>query len=199
MRTGIRFAFLLTGLLAAGCKEFEYRIVQPPQFAQVIPKDKTLIVPYDPLEYRISRQDDYLVLQLSNPTSDPIRLAENRSYLITPQGETHPVRGQFIGPHSFIRMTLPGLPPSLNVYGYTPFYGGFYANRFYPGYGSFPYYSYYYAPYGPPFYMPYTYSYQMVTPYNWAWEAGDARLHLGFDRAGKEFDHEFLFTKQRVH
>src|SRR5882762_3520679 len=45
---------LLAATLGGGCKTYVYRVVRPPGIAQPI-ADQPVTIPYDPLEYRLSR------------------------------------------------------------------------------------------------------------------------------------------------
>jgi hypothetical protein len=190
MRSTVTSVVLFWSMLAlCGCRHYEYRLVEPAQYARVIGKEPVTI-PYDPLQYRLARQNDHLAMRIVNPTDDPVRLLENKSYAIDPQGETHPVRGHFIAPHSYVRLNVPSIPITYTVYN-TPPPLGFYPGWSYPFHSSYPFYD-------PFFYEPYPSSYQVRTPYDWDWKEGPVRLHLGYDRAGKEFEHNFVFERRRV-
>lgn len=182
---------LVSAMALCGCKHYEFRLVQPAQYAQRIGKEG-IAVPYPPLEYRIARYHDQLAMRITNPTDESASLSANRSYVVDPNGQSHPIRGQVIAPHSFTGMTLPPTPLQYQVSGYYP-YAGFYSPWAYPYYPYSPFYSPFYDFYGPP-----TYSYQVITPFDWEWKTGEVRLHLGYEQAGKVFDHDFVFQRLRV-
>lgn len=179
----------VTALAASGCRTYNYRMVQPAASAQVIGK-QAITVRYDPLEYRFSRDRDRLAMRIINPTADRIVLRGDRSFVIDPQGESHPLHGRVIGPRSFAAFRLPPEPAGGEVIGsYGPGWGpGFYS------YGPYPYYGYgfYGGFYGPPIA-----TYQVHTPYDWAWRSGPARLRLGYERNGKLFEQDFEFVRER--
>src|SRR3954454_6950436 len=87
--------------LFCGCAHYEYRIVQPASFAQPIHK-APFTVPYEPLQYRFALNDDRIAMHVVNPTDDVVSLIPNKSYVVDPTGETHPIRGRAIAPHSYV-------------------------------------------------------------------------------------------------
>ncbi|MDB6017606.1 MAG: hypothetical protein JWR19_2095 [Pedosphaera sp.] len=180
---------LAAATLFSGCRTYDYRIVQPPNVPGPI-ADQTVVVPYDPLEYRFVRRHDYLDMRIANPTEDRIVLLGNRSYVVDPNGESHPVRGRAIAPHSYTSMLLPPRPLTYEVtapyYGWgggwgwgprfgDPFWGGFY-DGYYGG--------------------PYVATYNIITPFDWEWRTGLVRLRLTYDRNGKTFDHYFEIVRE---
>jgi hypothetical protein len=191
---------LASGLFLCGCKHFEYRIVQPANAAQTIGK-QTITVPYDPLEYRFTRPDDYISMRVANPTDDPITLLSAKSYILDPEGETHPLQNRTIAPHSYVRMTL---PPTARVY--SPSYAGglglgfgygFHDPLLFNGRFGYPYYYPYYGLSDPFYYAPPVYV-QQITPYDWEWKQGEVHLKLEYERAGKNFVHNLVFERRRV-
>lgn len=168
-----------------GCAHYQFLLVQPGQYAQVVGEQPIRIV-YEPLQYQLARHDDRLILQIENPTANPVNLVGSKSYVVEPQGESRPVRGRAIAPHSRVRMSLPPKPPRITTYGFAGYWG--------PGpfwYGPYGYYPGYY-PYG------YAESYELITPYDWHWKKGDVRLHLSYSYQATTFEQEFVFSKQEV-
>ncbi len=179
---------LLAALLSltSGCVSYRYRIEQPSTGAPPV-TDKPVFIHYDPLDYQLRRDHDRLAMQISNPTADRIVLLGNRSFVVDPHGESHPLRGRVIGPHSYAWLLLPPFPftyayPDYWAWGpywgpgwYDPFWGGWYG----------PYY-------GPP---PMAYE-QVITSYDWRWKSGLARLRLTYERNNKIFEHNFEFVRE---
>src|SRR5258707_1217907 len=89
-----------------GCRTYTYRIVKPAT-AEPIDGHQAVGVHYDPLDYRFWKDHDRLVMQISNPTTNKITLIGERSVVIDSRGESHPLRGRTIGPHSHTTMPLP--------------------------------------------------------------------------------------------
>src|SRR5262249_41183227 len=147
------FVLLLAGVFASGCRTYQYRILQPTGIAQPV-GDQPAVVRYDPLEYRLVRNHDRLDLRIFNPTDERIVLLGNRSYVVDPRGESHPVRGRVVGPHSFTGMLLPPEPITFPSYGY-----GW-------GWGWGPY-APFYDPFYTGFYSPPVYYNEIITPYDW--------------------------------
>jgi hypothetical protein len=176
------------GMCLSGCVYYQYRIVQPAAGAPPV-TDKPVAIHYEPLDYRLWRDRDRLAMSIVNPTDDRIVLVGNRSYVIDPQGETHPVRDRVMGPHSFIRIYLPPIPFTYaypDYWGWGPGWGwGWYDPFWGPGWGP--------GFYGPP---PVSY-YQVLTGYDWRWKTGPARLRLTYDRNGKFFEHDFELIREQ--
>jgi hypothetical protein len=141
---------------------------------------------------------------------------------VDPEGQSHPLHGGPIAPHSFLKLIIP--PPRPRVYESGPTYGvgvGFGVSR---SYHHHPYYHswyedwYYYDPFYYDARYP-AYPYRYVDPvypgyydepryfavYDdndaryWDWHGeGEARLNLVFLRGDKEFHHEFMFRRRKV-
>ncbi len=173
-------------LCVTGCTTYQYRVVKPASGAPPV-AEQPVTIHYDPLDYRLYKYRDHLAMHVTNPTDDRIVLLGNRSYVIDPPGESHPIRDRVIGPHSFTRFLLPPIPftyayPDYWAWGpgwgwgwgwYDPFWGG-------PGW------------WGPP---PMTYQ-QVITAYDWRWKTGPARLKLTYQRGDKVFEHDFEFVRE---
>jgi len=176
----------VSGLLLGGCASYQYRLVQPPGVAQPI-RDQVVAVTYDPLEYRLIRHDNRLGVRIFNPTNDRIVMLANKSYVVDPRGETHPVRGRIIGPHSYAAMLLPPRPITLPGWGPGHAWGW--------GWGWTPY-TPFYDPYYAEFYQPPVYYYEVRTAYDWHWDSGPIRLHLAYERDGTSFEHNLEFVRE---
>jgi hypothetical protein len=190
--------FLLGILALSGCKTYNYRIVEPADAAQTI-SDRPVTIRYDPLEYRMVRRRDRLAMRIVNTTDDRMVLRGDRSFVIDAKGETHPVQGRVIGPHSFTRIILPPVPLSYQTVQPYPYYGWGWGTGFaQPPFG----YSYPYSPFfGGGFYDdfyngPLVTNYEIRTPYDWKWRTGPVRLHLTYDRDGRSFDHSFVIDRE---
>src|SRR5579872_6978088 len=100
--------------LMTGCASYEYQIVEPVSLARHI-ADQPVPVAYEPLEYRFVRYKDRLGMTIMNPTDDRIILLGDRSYVVDPRGESHPIRGRIIAPHSYTAMLLPPKPATVET------------------------------------------------------------------------------------
>jgi hypothetical protein len=170
----------------SGCQSYMYRVTQPPGIAQPV-TDKPAILRYDPLEYRLVREKDRLSMQITNPTDDRIVLLGDRSYVVDPMGESHPLRTQILGPHSFSRMLLPPIPFTF-AYPDWSWGWGWYWGPYYPFWGPY---------WGPAYYGPPSVSYyQINTQYDWTWKTGPARLRLTYDRNRNPFEHDFEIIRE---
>jgi hypothetical protein len=105
--------------LATGCRTYQYRILQPAQAANTIVTAQPVAVHYEPLDYHFARSRDRLAMRISNPTDDQIILRGDKSFIVDPRGESHPVPGFVIGPHSYSRLLLPPRLATAEAVGYT--------------------------------------------------------------------------------
>jgi hypothetical protein len=148
----------------------------------------------EPLEYRLGQYEGRLSIRILNPTSDRILLLGDRSYVTDPAGESHPIRGRVIGPHSFIRTLLPPVPFTFSHPDYTWGWGwGAWSWGWgWPGYEPLtgPYYTEGF--FGPP---PIVYE-RALTVYDWRWKRGPVHLRLTYERGKEIFEHEFEFDRE---
>ena len=185
----------------SGCAHYEYDLVSPPDLAQHIGTKADAVVQVDPLEYRLRTYENRLVMSIFNPTSDPITLAGDRSYVVDPAGQSHPLRVQTIAPNTFIRLVLPPMRPG--YYQSSPNIGiGFGVGySYYHGHRGYGYRGYAYDPffYDQPTY--YTYYDESDNTY-WNWEGeSTVRMHLVYFRAGGNrdpFTRDFTFARKKM-
>jgi len=218
----------LLATCAGGCATYEYNLVQPAELARHIGSKADETVTVDPLQYRLRTVDNRLVMRIFNPTEDPIELVGARSTVVDPSGQSHPLRGQTIAPNSFMKLIFPprrpqvyypsagptfgvgvgtayrvdALPGGRSWYPYGPYrlgpsYGAPYAWYGYPWYGPIPYgyWDGYYD--GGPRYLAVV-DENDTTYWEWSGPTGELRLALTYLRQGKEFRHDFVFTRQKM-
>lgn len=186
--------FVLAASCLCGCQTYEYRIVRPAVSTPVV-DHHPVAVQNDPLEYRFSDQQGRLGVRVSNPTAERVVLLGSRSYVTDPEGESHPIHGRVIGPHSYIRMLLPPIPFGYAYPGYAWGWGvgsgawpwGWGWPGYDPAIGLYPE-----AFIGPP---PLVYE-QATTAYDWRWKRGPVHLHLTYQRGRTTFDHEFEIDRE---
>ncbi len=180
----------LVGLmvLGTGCAHYQYSLLQPGNGPQIIGK-QPLRVEYAPLTYQVAERNHRLAMQIDNPTDTPVRLLAERSYLVTPRGETRPMPAAVIAPHSYIGITFPPPPLVYRSYptyswgmGFGPYWGGPYWNASWGFYG---------APYGPM-------DYYVTPPQSWDWKEGNVRMLLFYQQATNIIEHQFLFNREKV-
>ncbi len=182
-----------------GCARYEYDLAHPPELARHIGRDKPVEVTVEPLRYRFQTADSRLVMRVYNTTDGPVRLLGDRSTVVDPRGQSHPLRSQTIAAGSYIKLILPPLPPRVQPRG--PVIGigiggvissGHYYRRRYLGRG------FGYDPFldGPRYYSVYDPSDAAY----WEWDGeGEARVVLVFQSGDeKPFSHEFVFRRRRV-
>jgi hypothetical protein len=207
-------ALFLTPLLGAGCARYEYDLVQPPELARHVGRSE-VVVPVDPLEYRLRTVENRLV----SPTDEPVALIGSQSYIVSPNGQSHPLRPQTIAPHTFIPIILPPMRPyyyyptgptwgfGFGVVGVSHIHhdhhrGGRHRGRDGVFYGGGVGYAdpYFYGPPLPPP-PPYYLSDEEVDMVYWPWKGeSDVRLHLVYQRGtnAKSFSDDFTFHRKKM-
>jgi len=183
--------------LLGGCAHFEYELTSPADLSRHIGFKEDEVIQRDPLEYRLRAVEDRLVMSIYNPTNDSIGLLGDRSYVVSPGGQSHPIRSQTIAPHTFIKLILPPMRPFYQDSGPTFGIGiglsSGYGYRGYRRYDSF-YHGFY--DYGYPRYISY-YDPADATYWNWEGES-DVRIHLVFERNKETFAQDFAFHRKKM-
>ena len=105
---------LFVSVAATGCARYEYDLVEPRDQQRHIGRAVDVAVQFEPLTYRLRTVDNRLVMRAYNNTDEPIQLLGERSTVVGPNGQSHPLRGQSIAPRSFIKLIFP--PPRPQVY-----------------------------------------------------------------------------------
>ena len=92
----------------AGCAKHEYVITQPTEFAGRLTKQERDIS-RDAVVYYLVDQSSRVGIRIENTSDEPIMLKGNDSYVVTPWGESQPMRGVTIAPHTWSAFTIPPL------------------------------------------------------------------------------------------
>lgn len=192
---------LSAAAFAGGCSSYEYDVVRPTELARHVGADQWETVEREPLRYRLKSAESHLVMEVHNPTDATVQLLGDKSVLVDPSGQSHPLRPQTIAPRSFVKLVLPPLATQVERTGPTIGFGvglGFgsaYDGRYRGRYGSGlgyddPYWDEprYYTVYDP----------NDATFWRWDGEAGEVRVTLAFDVGGKPVTHEFAFRRKKV-
>jgi hypothetical protein len=178
-------------LLVAGCARYEYVLVQPSQFARSITKERTRIN-YPPMEYEFADEDNRLMMAVINPGQEQVRIDPSKSFVVSPDGESHPLPASSIAPRSYRALVLPPEPPAYRAspsfsigFGVGHFWGG-------PHFGTgIGYHDYWYG--GPHDY------YQVNAPDYWPWKEGPVRMRLSFEQGNtNRFEHDLLLERRKV-
>src|SRR5215208_3098286 len=123
----MRCALLILALMLplTGCAKYEYDLVRQPgnstTRASHIGRNMDAVAIVEPLEYRMRTVDNRLVVRIFNQSEDNIQLIGERSSIVDPDGQSHPLRGGPIAPHSFLKLIIP--PPRPQVYQSNPTFG----------------------------------------------------------------------------
>ena len=178
--------------MLTGCASHRYFIVEPAEFAQEVPS-KPVELTRGPLRYQFSERHHHLAMAVSNPGTNTLALVEKRSYIVSPDGQTHLVRGGNIAPKSYMAMSL---PPELPVVHTGPTYGfgmGY-------GYGWYPHSPWSGAVYEP-FYSPQSYYIYDEPRRYWEWGKGRVRMRLSFEGqvpGGTDLEQDWVFERRRI-
>lgn len=177
MRSFICLIALL--LWCGGCATYEYDLVRPPELARHI-GGQPQAVQMEPLIYHLQSYDNHLVMQVQNPTADPISLIGDQSTIVDPGGQSHPLRSQTIAPGSFIKLIFPPVPPRIERTGPSIGIG--------IGYGRHP-------AYHEPQYL----TVYEDSAFYWDWDGQtDAKMNLVYERNGQRFVHQFMFLRKKM-
>ncbi len=175
-------------LLLAGCAQYEYVLVEPAQFTRTITKEKTRIA-QPPMEYEFTREDDHLMMAIINPTQEPARVVQSKSFIVSPDGESHPLPSSSIAPRSYTALLLPPEPPVYRAHSGFSIGFGFGGPYFGTGIG------YSDSLYGGP------YDYYMVGagPNYWPWKMGPVRMRLSYEQGSTNtFEHDLVLERRKV-
>jgi hypothetical protein len=203
---------------AAGCARYEYDLIEPGDLAQHIGTKDDVVFRTDAAEYRLRTVSNRLVMRIYNDADEPLTLAGNRSFVVDPGGQSHPLVAQTIAPGSYIRLIFPPPPPTVEQTGpsfhfgvggayrygyYRPYYrnyrdrGARYA-RGGARYGRYAYYDpfFYNTYYGPRYYRVYDDS----NPAYWDWSGeGQVRVTLMYERGeGQRVEDTFVFARKKM-
>ncbi len=128
-------------------------------------------------------------MRIINSTTLPVVLDGARSYVVDPEGESHPVRTHVMAPNSYTRMLLPPVPFMIA-------YPDYYAGRAW-GWGWGPYDPFWGPFYGPAFFGPPPVSYaRVLTRYDWQWKTGPARIHFTYQQPTNTFEQQFEIVRE---
>ena len=106
--------FVRIAAVGGGCARYEYDLVEPREQTRHIGRGVDQAVEIDPLTYRLRTVDNRLVMRVYNNTDENIELLGDKSTVVDPNGQSHPLRSQSIAPRSFMKLIFP--PPRPQVY-----------------------------------------------------------------------------------
>lgn len=178
---------LLMILFLTGCAKYEYELVRPEAHARHIGSKSPQVFTIDPLEYQLQTAESRLVMLVYNHTETPVELLGGKSYIVTPQSESKPLRTATIAPGSFIKFIMPPFRPRVERvgpsigFGFGMSSGG--GSGVGVGVGSGDTY----------------YSYTEDSAYFWEWSGEtDVRLNITYKQGEQEFTHDFLFHRVKM-
>ena len=98
-------------LMALGCTQYEYELVRPDRLARHIDNQAQTTFKIAPLNYGMISKENRLVVVIQNPLAEPVQILGDRSEVVDPSGQSHPLRSQTIAPTAFVKLILPPLRP----------------------------------------------------------------------------------------
>jgi len=176
---------ILALVVLTGCARYEYDLVEPREFTRHIGRNVDQAVDIEPLTYR---------------------LRSDKSTVVDPDGQSHPLRSQSIAPRSFIKLILP--PPRPQVYDRGPTFGvgvGYGISSVVPDppdglpdRRAFHTHHNQWEPYfrdEPQYFAVYDES----DTFYWDWKSvGEARVNLVYRRGESELRHAFVFRRVKM-
>jgi hypothetical protein len=136
-------------------------------------------------------------MEIHNSAADAVQLLGDRSVVVDPEGQSHPLPTLTIAPSSFVRLRLPPgervrASPRVGL-GLGVGYGSYHRGGMYP-------YGYYGPMWDDPLYdTPRYYNVAPSSPTYWEWPGeGQIRLTLLFDRNGERFTHEWTLARRKL-
>ena len=177
-------------LFLIGCARYEYDITRPADLAMHVGTKADAVAQRSPLEYRFRTAENRLVMSIYNHTDDTIQFVGDRSSLVDPDGQSHPLRSQPIAPQSFIKLILPPYRPTFQRTGPTfgIGVGTHVGDRRGPYYDDDPFYD-------EPQYL--TVIDDSAIYWEWSGE-GQIRLMMVFTRKEETFNHEFVIRRVKM-
>jgi hypothetical protein len=187
---------LFSTVILGGCTNYVYDVTPSGAPPLRVPGDRFVTVPQGPLDYRLRTSDNHLVVQVWNPTTEPVRIIGEKSVVVDPRGRSHAVRPQTIAPGSYVRFIL---PPVLRTVSAGPSYsvgfgvgGGYWGGR--RGHWRGGYYSGFYDPFW--FDQPRYYAVVDGEQSYWEWDGpGEARLILVIEHLGQQLTQEMRIQR----
>ncbi|HSI35713.1 MAG: hypothetical protein ACAI43_11620 [Phycisphaerae bacterium] len=192
-------------LAFTGCARYEFDVLEPPDLARHIGPDKWETANWGPVDYNLRTVENRLVIDVHNVTDREMRLLGDRSYVVGPDGQSHPLGGRIIGPKSFVRLILPPMMrvvyPSGPRVGFGIGFGGggwhhHHGGGYFVGGGAYD-----------PFWDQPQYAVVFDGPEGGYWEwpgEGEARLTLVIQQAGAggeagaQLTHQFTVRRKRL-
>jgi hypothetical protein len=110
---GIVLGMVWVAVWAGGCTKYEYQIVEPQSLARRVGSSTFERLEVPPLVFHLRTYENRLVMRVENPTSDPIQFLGDQSYVVSPNGESHPFRNETIAPGAFMKLVFPPVRPRL--------------------------------------------------------------------------------------
>ena len=198
---------LFVCIVSAGCARYEYDLVEPREMTRHIGGSVDAVADIDPLTYRLRSVDNRLVMRIYNNTDDSIELLGDKSSVVDPNGQSHPLLSQSIAARSFIKVILP--PPRPVRYDNGPTFGvgvyGMHTNAI-PGdppdglpdrrdfHTHYPQWEPYFR--DPPQYIAVL---DESNTYYWEWKGvGESRVSLVYRRGDAELRHAFIFRRVKM-
>ncbi len=181
---------IVLSLMHTGCAQYRYHLTQPEEVAGSIPARESISVEFDPLVYQLREVQGALGISINNPTEVAITLLGERSYIVDPTRETHPIRSGTIAPNSHITLMLPPQPRTTRAGPRVGFGVGVGTGYRGAGVGT--------GFYGDRWGGHHRHSYVIEGEPRWRWTTGPVRMRLVYDRNGEHIEHNFSFDRVRV-
>jgi len=178
-------------LLLTGCAHYEYDLIQPMDQRLHAGTKEFATARIDPLRYELITAENRLVMEIRNPTDQPVALAGDKSYILDGSSRSRSVQGITIAPGSYVKFIFP--PPKPYVQDDGGFRvgmgvetaGGFHDRNVGTGVG--------YDTGGPRRIG------NLDENYYWEWDDEDAvKFHFAYTSDGKSFAHDLVIKRTKT-
>jgi hypothetical protein len=191
MKLVVTSLFMLVALV--GCANYEYEIEQPADLSRHVGSKDDVTFLLEPLEYRLQTVESKLVMRIYNNGPDVMTLAGERSFVVDPHGQSHPLRTVTLAGQSYIKLIFPPPPPVIERTGPSIGFG------MSGGFGDARRRGYPYDPENGLYDSPRYFSLNDDAALYWDWkDEGEIRLTLVFDRGGSTFQHDFTIARKKT-
>ena len=174
--------------LLAGCTQYEYVIIEPAEFAGRLTKQER-VIERQPVTYHLVDQNSRVGIRVENTAETSLMLKGEESYIVTPDGQSQPMRGGTIAPMTWSGFTI---PPLVRTYERSGVSFGFGVGSWGShgggavGVGYDPFYDDVYLPH------------DVV---EWRWKDGRIDIHLVMeakDDPASRVEHDFTIERRKV-
>jgi hypothetical protein len=187
MRSGICLGFAVC--LLAGCARYEFDVLAPAEVSGAVTGKADRQIDRPPLHYKLRAVENRLVMRIYNPGDVTTTLRGDLSYVVDPEGQSHPLPTLSAAPQSHLKLILPPFRPRLEPRGPTIGFGVGTVVGSHPGYET--------GVAAEPVYLLMTDDSNNAMYWDWPGES-EIRMLLVFERGGERLEHAFVIRRVKI-